>query len=102
MTKHTPGPWTVGGELVSKAGTSIEIASVWDNGHPQRRDAPSFDEAEANRQLIALAPEVYEVLVALFEHCAMIHNVWGDGCNQKQSDEAQRRGKAILKKVRGE
>ena len=58
--KHTPGRWTIGGELISKQGTAIEIASVWRNTHPDRRaDAPDPDTADANARLIASAPEMY-------------------------------------------
>ena len=61
--KHTPGPWTIGGELISKQGTAIEIASVWRNTHPDRSaDAPDPDTADANARLIAAAPELLEAL----------------------------------------
>ena len=61
--KHTPGPWTIGGELISKQGTAIEIASVWRNTHPDRSaDAPDPDTADANSRLIAAAPDLLAAL----------------------------------------
>lgn len=42
---------------------------------------------------------VYAALWGLFEHCAMIHKVWGDGSNQKQADAAIAAGRAALAKV---
>ena len=38
-------------------------------------------ERDINASLIAS-------LEGLFEHCAMLHKHWGDGCNAKQSDAA--------------
>jgi hypothetical protein len=58
--KHTQGPWTIGGELISKAGTAIEIASIWSKCD-RRKDAPILKEADANARLIAAAPELLEM-----------------------------------------
>lgn len=62
--RHTKGPWTCGGELISRAGTSTEIASVWSR-RSTRRDAPEAIEADANRALICDAP----ALIAMLAQC---------------------------------
>ena len=64
MTQHTPGPWQIGGELISQEGTNIEIASVWAQS-ANRKFAPSQSKADANAHLIAAAPELLEALVTL-------------------------------------
>ena len=58
---HTPGPWQIGGELISQEGTNIEIASVWAQS-ANRKFAPSQSKADANARLIAAAPELFEAL----------------------------------------
>lgn len=42
------------------------------------------------------AQDLLEVLKALFEHCAMIHNKWGDGSNQREADAAIAAGRAAI------
>jgi hypothetical protein len=38
--------------------------------------------------LVHAAPAMLAALQGLFEHCAMIHKHWGDGCNREQADAA--------------
>ena len=64
MTQHTPGPWQMGGELISKEGSNLEIASVWSES-ANRKLSPRQSEADANARLIAAAPELLEVLLTL-------------------------------------
>jgi hypothetical protein len=59
------------------------------------------DAARANARLIAAAPEMLEALTALYEHCAMVHKHWGEGCNQKQADAAIAAGLAAIAKAEG-
>ena len=59
MTQHTPGPWQMGGELISKEGSNLEIASVWSES-ANRKLSPRQSEADANARLIAAAPELLE------------------------------------------
>jgi hypothetical protein len=40
--------------------------------------------------------ELLEALKGLFDNCSMIHNRWGEGCNQKEADNAIRFAKAAL------
>ena len=56
-TKFTPGPWMVGGSLVGAG--NIIIRQQWDCDGVR-----SFDVAEANANLIAAAPDMYEALEA--------------------------------------
>lgn len=63
---HTPGPWQIGGELISKEGSNLEIASVWSKS-ANRRFSPSQSEADANARLIAAAPELLEALQTLLD-----------------------------------
>jgi hypothetical protein len=65
------------------------------------RGLDGFGEAEANARLIAKAPQMLEVLKGLFEHCAMIHNKWGDHCNQREADAAIAAGRAIIAELEG-
>ena len=58
---HTPGPWVIGGELISAKDTDIEIASVW-RRCPERRWSPPSIEADANALLIAAAPELLKAV----------------------------------------
>lgn len=107
--RHTPGPWRIGSTFDD---ASIEIcddaqmlAQVWSG-----EDA---DQRLANARLIAAAPEtaaerdrlkainaeLLAAMKALFEHCAMIHNTWGDGCNQKEADAAIKAARAAIAKA---
>jgi hypothetical protein len=68
VMSHTPGPWVVGGELISHK--SIEVASVlhfYRNkaGKPINRNSPILEVAEANAALIAAAPKLLEALTEL-------------------------------------
>lgn len=57
-----------------------------------------YDEAI---RLIAAAPDMLEALEALFKNCSMIHNTWGDGCNQREADAAIAAGRAAIAKAKG-
>ena len=47
------------------------------------------------------APELLEALKGLFEHCAMVHNQWGDNSNQKEADNAIKAARAAISKAEG-
>lgn len=47
-------------------------------------------------------PELVEALEGLFAHCAMIHNRWGEGSNQREADTVISQARAALAKARGE
>ena len=63
MSKHTPGPWSVG----SNSG-HIETANAWRMSiaicynKDSKADGVSKEEFKANAQLIAAAPELLEAL----------------------------------------
>ena len=63
---HTPGPWQIGGELISQKGTNKEIASVWAHS-ANRKFSPRQSEADANARIMAAAPEMLEALQVLAE-----------------------------------
>lgn len=56
---------------------------------------------EEHAVLIVKAVNNHEAMVkalqGLFEHCSMIHKHWGEGCNQKEADEAIKSARAALK-----
>ena len=68
QTKHTPGPWVIGGSVISNG--KIPVARVLHNGNgnPSRasdydREAPRWvDGADANARLIAAAPDLLAAL----------------------------------------
>lgn len=63
-TKHTPGPWDHA-EQVIFAPTGEAIASTWKFGQFDIGGRNSHDEAQANAQLMAAAPEMLAALRAL-------------------------------------
>jgi hypothetical protein len=66
MTRHTAGPWTQHGTLVTKEGRDYEyhLATV--------RGIVPYDEAWANARLIAAAPELLEALQWCVNHLEQI------------------------------
>jgi hypothetical protein len=108
--KHTPKPWIVNGSWHIQAPTGI--AGYRANGEPipalptivaqvVKGHGISHKEVEVNAHLIAAAPELLEALKALFEHCAMTHKHWGEGCNVKESDAAIAGAHAAVAKAEG-
>ena len=89
--KHTPGPWKRDGvDIYANAPANVRphIAHV-------------IYGATADARLIAAAPELLEALRGLFEHCAMVHNQWGDNSNQKEADNAIKAARAAISKAEG-
>ena len=76
MSKHTPGPWFMTGEL---PGYRSRINSTpqnlgWDLAH-----VCNGPEADANARLIAAAPELLEALQEVFaDHDAVNRLSWND------------------------
>lgn len=66
--KHTPGPWVIGGSLISNGRTPVVRVLHNGNGNPSNasdyhRDAPRWiGGADANAALIAAAPELLAAL----------------------------------------
>ena len=117
MSKHTKGPWRMdsngiitGGNYFCTTIAEVPIAKwylqAYNAMNTQDTETAKWcnfngKEAQANAALIAAAPEMYEALKQLFEHCAMIHKHWGDGNNQKEADEAIKKGTQALTKAEG-
>lgn len=101
---HTPGPWKIGRD----GRTVFSAKSPHDESHTETPiicksgpDQYANEENLANAALIAAAPDLLAALEQLFEHCAMVHKHWGDGCNQKQADAAQKLGREAIARARG-
>ena len=97
--RFTPGPWRIESPKAARFpeyrilnGLDRYVAAVSIMAH---------NPASADAQLISAAPDMLAALEALFEHCAMVHNVWGEGCNQKQADAAIKAGRAVINKAKG-
>lgn len=43
--------------------------------------------------------ELLDSLRDLFEHCAMVHKHWGDGCNANEANAAQQRAHALIERL---
>lgn len=94
--QHTPGAWEAKRDLARNYG--FDITS--DNGRKIIAETIG-GEHEANARLIAAAPDLLDALERLFENCAMVHNRWGDNCNQKEADAAIATARAAIAKAKG-
>lgn len=94
--QHTPGPWRVNDINRNTVTSGMMIISKCTS-----TGLLFTEEDKANARLIAAAPELLEALKGLYEHCAMIHKVWGEGNNQHQADEAIKAGKQAIAKAEG-
>lgn len=69
MSKHTPGPWVVDGDVIrgdQQRNGSISVASMLDVSYPYGRRAG--ESKHANAHLIAAAPELLEALELLLSY----------------------------------
>ncbi len=89
MSKFTPGPWRIGhpppnGQqtIGTKSGMMVAVATVGEN-------CPTT----ANAKLIAAAPELYETLKLLVNHCEYIN------LNAREDEEILDEARSILDKV---
>jgi hypothetical protein len=88
--KHTPGPYIALDNFIY----SMHI----DQHMKQVADCDTAETAE----FLSAAPDLLAALESLFEHCAMIHNQWGDKSNARQADESIAAARAAIKKAKGE
>lgn len=102
-SKHTPGPWRTSNSYGHVFTGDYKVICKMADNNPLLNWAVegSSIENSANARLIAAAPELLSALKALFEHCSMVHNQWGDNCNQKQADAAIVAGRAAIVKAEG-
>lgn len=72
--QHTPGPWTISGEEHANVicGAHFVVADVFPEASDMTTGAGTHEEAEANARLIAAAPELLAVCLALQERGAVI------------------------------
>jgi len=103
-TQHTPGPWKVkqsqGATLRLFGGPHIQAGRrtiAW----PDFPSVSENDTSEANARLIAAAPDLLAALKALFQHCAMVHNKWGDNDNQREADASIAYARLAITKAEG-
>jgi len=95
---HTPGDWIAcPGNKDGKRHIRIETRGE-ENGLEPVATLTGPDR-EANAALIAAAPDLLAALEALFEHCAMVHKHWGDGCNRDQAAAAEKAARAAIAKA---
>ena len=94
MTQHTEGPWTYAYGAVYDIHESRLLLA--DRNNPNTSPC----ERDRNVQLAAAAPELLGALEALYKHCSMIHNVWGEGCNRKEANAAIQAGRDAITKAK--
>ncbi len=95
---HSPLPWVQNGiqaHSIRSRESGLRILTL--NSDVERI---SDDERKANAALIVAsvnhADKLAERMKGLFEHCAMVHKHWGDGCNQAEADAAIKAAQAEL------
>lgn len=106
-TQHTPGPWIVddrhihpdSGRLTYPAGQEPETDVILLVDTDCHKNGLLTATDKANLRLAAAAPELLAALEQLFEHCAMTHSKWGEGCNREQADAAIAAGRAAIAKA---
>jgi hypothetical protein len=83
--KHSPEVWTADGGYI-KGGQADMYPLLFERVHA----------TEADMRLAAAAPALRDALRSVFEHCALVHKHWGEGCNQRQADAAIAGARALL------
>ena len=96
-TAHTPGLWKAA-QAFQNNGPNYWVVS---NGK-WKSPVIATIASEGDARLIASAPELAEALRGLFKNCAMVHNSWGDGCNQKEADAFIIKARTLLARIDGE
>jgi hypothetical protein len=99
MSKHTPGPWQASGPFTNSSrrwyavdgGRNMDT-SICETAAGPIEDWEMCDRIEANAHLIALTPELVEVLRDLVDELADLGGVKG---------QAEMRACALLAKVEG-
>lgn len=65
MSKHTPGPWSIDGDILL---THVDPFGDTPFGRVNISHELTEDEREANRALIAAAPDLLEALDKMLDH----------------------------------
>jgi hypothetical protein len=95
--KHTPGPWKVAGDDINGQaivrGEHVEIATCW------HHCLGSLEiQMRANARLIAASPEMWDLIVELFEDPKLSLIIGG---NPNQVSALMERADKLRAKVRG-
>jgi len=88
MTKHTPGPWSVGKYTITVDGPDGKILATI--------TASTKDKELANARLIAAAPEMLDLLYA-----ALPHVEDGEEFNKPQCRNLSKNIKELINKIEG-
>ena len=107
--QHTPGRLTVSKrprEIVDANGMFVaDCSTVMQHGRDRgnaRRLVACWNALEGipTEQLEAgVVGDMADALQAIFQHCALIHAQWGEGCNREEADAAIAKGKDALRKA---
>ena len=104
-TRHTPKPWMISGPEDMPGFYCLmnhvdRFEAAYDSNDLTIQE-PVFQEEHANALLIELAPEMFDTLENLLEHCVVIPKYRGSGCNkEREADAAIASARAIVKTVR--
>jgi hypothetical protein len=108
MTEHTPGPWHQSATLISTVATPIRVIAElsepepphWVEHHSIELGSKNWNEAMANGQLIALAPELEASLSLLLR---TVNDTLRHGLTPGQYEALEAAGKEsaeLLKRVK--
>ena len=98
-TKFTPGPWQRNGTYIQGPRMALHVATV---RAPAIGSAPKTKaEADANGDLIAAAPEMYEALRAIIEKSDDFLSTMGPNWEGDPLSDACTAAKSVLAKAEG-
>lgn len=89
--KHTSGPWRVSCDRIVSVKTNVVLAETCS---PSAYD-PEHREQDANRRLIAAAPELLEALKAMVQHGGESAEEWIDLRYLQQAQAAIRKAEGV-------
>lgn len=98
--KNTPTPWTANNVtllyLTDSKADEITVTVIEDANGGVVAYVPHDRDHDENAAVLKAAPALRTALESLFEHCAMPHKHWGEGCNRREADAAIAAGRAAL------
>ena len=106
QARHTPGPWKLFDGRSSSRGEGQLVIGAFDcarQAAPRiawvNETTPQMNQFTPDARLIAAAPDLLEALKAVFEHCEMVHNRWGEDSNLTEANAAIAAGRAAIAKA---